>query len=255
MNKHWIGLATTIGVLAIVTSSTLPMIVNAEAGADCPRENRCVRIDVEVKTEDTGTGSVVVRSSSLGTVVAPGLILTHNHHAFLDQRGADVVVVLTESTGTSWLISLSDLTLLPLDAGTLLIQLPEDVTLTDDTRLTMALDPSIQPGDWLNIAYRRPTTGSIERASFEVVQVLADRIRLADPQHLIQPGSSGGGAYLGDRLIGNTWSIDKVEGQAIGSFTVALLPEALPAAVAALAGTRHDRETDTGDEDLMGWAK
>jgi hypothetical protein len=255
MSKHAIALATMVGILVVVTTSTLPLIVHAEAGAaTCPRENRCVRIDVEVRTGNAGAGDLV-RSSSLGTVVAPGLILTHNHHTLLNRTGGDGILVITESSGTSWHVSLSDLALQPLDDGTLLIQLPGDVALTRDPLLPIGLDPRVQPGDWLRIAFRRPNTDTIELASFEVVQVLVGRIKLADPRHVIQSGCSGGGAYLDGLFIGNTWSIDKVEGRTVGTFTVALLPEALPTAVAALSGTGRDGEPDDGDEGLMGSAR
>lgn len=255
MRKHRIKLAIATGILAVGTISTCPIFAHTDARAGgCPRENRCVRIDVEVMTEHLGTGSIV-RSSSLGTVVAPGLILTHNHNPLLGSAALGGVLVITETSGMSWLASLSDLILQPLDRGTLLIQLPQEVALSAGTQLPMTLDPLVQPGDSLRVAFRRPNTGLIEQGSFQVTQVQAGRILLADPLHLIQPGCSGGGAYLGDLLVGNTWSIDTIKGRAVGSFSVALLPEALPTAVATLSRTHRAGNSAESVEGVIGWAK
>lgn len=50
-------------------------------------------------------------------------------------------------------------------------------------------------------------------------------LKLADPDHRIDTGDSGGGVFFENQLIGNTWSIDvDGSGQALGHINVALLP-------------------------------
>ena len=49
--------------------------------------------------------------------------------------------------------------------------------------------------------------------------------KLADPDRLIRPGDSGGGAFFDNQLVGNTWSIDMdPAGNSLGAFNVALVP-------------------------------
>lgn len=239
MSKTLIGLAAALAVAGGggVTVSTLPMlIVNADSHATgCPAAGACVSLELRVAYEGAGG---VVRSSSLGTLVAPGVILTHNHHSLLNRDPApEGLLVVTEATGTAWLVVLSDLILQPLDAGTLLIRLPDDVQLSSTSPLATATlgAGSIQPGDRLTVSYRNPATDALATAPFEVTEVLKGRVKLADPLLLIRSGDSGGGAFMGGALIGNTWSIDRVEGQPIGSFTVALLSETTAENVSALS--------------------
>lgn len=227
MGTRWIGYMAALNVLA--ATSAVAWAVGINAGSDensCPAGAACVQIELRAVREVDGE-SVMQRSLSLGTVVAPHVILTHNHFALPARATAEDVIVITNAAGMSWLVPLSTVDCTALDGGTLLVRLPEDVPLPAGVRLAAAGGPTPRPGDRLTIAYLRSGSSTIQTGSFEVTQVVKGQARLTDAQHLIEPGASGGGAYLDGLLVGNTWSIDMVDGQPIGMFTVALLPATL----------------------------
>lgn len=227
MGTRWIGYMAAVNILAATSAVAWAAVTNA--GSDigrCPAEAACLQIELRTGRDVDGA-SVMQRSLSLGTVVAPHVILTHNHYALPARATAEDVIVVTAATGISWLVPLSTVDCTALDGGTLLVRLPADVPLPAGVRLAAAGGPTPRPGDRLTIAYLRSESSTIQTGSFEVTQVVDGLARLTDAQHLIEPGASGGGAYRDGLLVGNTWSIDVVDGQPIGVFTVALLPATL----------------------------
>lgn len=255
MGKRWIGWTATLCILAATSAVTWPADVNARSdGNGCPAEAACMQVELRA-VSNVGGATVIQRSLSLGTVVAPHVILTHNHYSLLAGATAEDVMVITDTTGMSWPVPLTAVDCTALDGGTLLVRLPDDVTLPAPARLAPTAGRTPQAGDRLTIAYLQPESSAIQTGSFEVTQVVDGLARLADPQHLIEPGASGGGAIFDGMLVGNTWSIDVVDGQPMGAFTVALLPATLGpelrrAAQATMTGTvgKPDNQTNSAAE-------
>jgi hypothetical protein len=98
------------------------------------------------------------------------------------------------------------------DPGTLVLRAPYG--LTDMlTPVSLDLQPQLQPGDIVQVAYR----GGAKREQVEIVDAVIEEItvsgvtpvyRLRFPNGpLLSPGDSGGGVWYGESFVGNTWSI------------------------------------------------
>ena len=163
--------------------------------------------------------------TSLGTFIGPDLILTHNH--FSPQLGhlAEELFTFQDEQGRTAQWRPRDLQLIALNAGTMLIRLPtrtfSDQALVADVTVLQRL----AVGAWVQLHYRDSASGSIVESNFQILQTKDGLLKLADPDHRIETGDSGGGVFFENRLIGNTWSIDvDSSDRALGRINVAVLP-------------------------------
>ncbi len=112
-----------------------------------------------------------------------------------------------------------------LDKGTRLLQLPVSIALTAAALAEPPLINQLAPDDWLTVNYWDDANSRLATRAFKFIQMKNGVATLADPEHVINPGDSGGGVYFEGRLIGNTWSYNAdTAGNSLGSFNVALVP-------------------------------
>ena len=172
-------------------------------------------------------GNLIYRTTvpSLGTVVGPNTVLTHNHFGAALGTRPNETMTFTDSAGKATHVQLADLTLIAIDAGTMLIRLPDNVTLDSLPLADSATIDRLAVGDRLTVNYWDDVTNRFVQKDFQIIRVENDTATLADPNRLINPGDSGGGAYFEGKLVGNTWSMHLDQnGNPVGSFNVALLP-------------------------------
>jgi hypothetical protein len=171
------------------------------------------------------SGVYDVTGGSLGTFIAANFILTHNHFGFMPGRRSCDQLIVTDEAGHYWRWRATNVEFIALDAGTSLIGLPNKL-LTPFAPL--AASPSVPTppvGSWLTVNYWDDNTQRLAHRDFQIIQIKDSIARLADPDLVINPGDSGGGAYYNGKLVGNTWSIDLTsDRRAAGSFNIALLP-------------------------------
>ena len=213
---------STISILLVMAGQALQ--TTAASAPTLDPTSATVKI---VRTWQRSDGQAVyeVTEESLGTVIAPNLILTHDHFGIPFGARAPGLLALGDNAQHSWRWRATAAQLMAINAGTGLIRLPNDLPVpaaplagdTDLQRLTA--------GSWLTVTYGDDNTQHLVQRNFQVIQVKDGIARLADPDRVIQAGDSGGGAYFNGKLIGNIWSINLDGAQrAAGSFNVALLP-------------------------------
>jgi len=165
---------------------------------------------------------------ALGTTVGPNVILTHNHFDLRPKGRESEKMTFTTPAGREFSLSMSDLTLHQIDAGTLIIYLPNNVSLGaaalgDQTTLNQ-----LEKGEWLQVDYWDELNQRFVQGNFQIQRLENGVATLADPHLVIRTGDSGGGIYVDGKLIGNTWAryVDPTDGRPLGAFNIALLPTA-----------------------------
>jgi hypothetical protein len=170
-----------------------------------------------------GTQQTTVRS--LGTLIAPNVILTHNHYGRSLGRQPSDMLTLSNEAGQVWKWKAVEALLIVINAGTAVIWLPADVALPTATLASAAEVRQLKVGNTLSVSCWDKSRLHLTQHDFRIIQINQSIIRLADPDRLIRPGDSGGGAFLNNKLVGNVWSINLDSNlQSSGSFNVALLP-------------------------------
>jgi hypothetical protein len=165
------------------------------------------------------------RDESLGTIIAPDLILTHNHFSRPQPTWLEETYLFEDEWGRSVRWQPRSLQLTALDAGTMLIRLPagafpDRAVVADRTNVAR-----LTVGAWLKISYWDDAAGKIVQRDFQITQLKSGIAKLADSNKYINHGDSGGGAFSQTQLIGNIWSIDTdSSGNPLGRFNVALVP-------------------------------
>lgn len=230
--KRLIFFITAIAITILSGHSALPVAASAhsapigQAAAVVPAVN--IRILHSWKVAQGGALREY-RDESLGTIIAPDLILTHNHFSRPQPAWQEEVYTFEDAWGRSVVWQPRSLKFTMPDAETLLIRLPaaafpDRATVADRTtvnRLTV--------GTWLTITYWDNTARRMVQHDFQIIQIKNGLATLADPDKHINRGDSGGGAFWQGQLVGNTKSIfADGAGAAIGQFNVALLPTRLP---------------------------
>jgi hypothetical protein len=161
----------------------------------------------------------------LVTAIGPHTLLTHNHYPAGFGALASENLTLTDASGRTVTVPQAAVSLQPIDAGTLLIQLPRDIRLVPAPLGSDSDVLAVAPGDWLTVQYWDDEPGQLTLSEFQVVAVNPGVATLADPARRINGGDSGGGVFRAGRLVGNTWSIDTdPAGRPLGYIHVALLP-------------------------------
>ncbi len=182
-----------------------------------------------------GNTIAIARGKSLGTVIGPHLILTHNHFTATLGTLPGETLSIVDHAGRSYSLHPADVKPIPLDQGTLLLHLPASVKLTATTLADQALIQQLAADDWLTVNYWDDANQRPAANTFKLIRMKDGVMRLADPEHIINSGDSGGGVYFEGRLIGNTWSYNAdTASNALGSFNVALVPAQVTAMQHAL---------------------
>jgi hypothetical protein len=165
------------------------------------------------------------RDESLGTIIAPDLILTHNHFSRPQPNWLEETYIFEDGWGRSVQWQPRSLQFTTPDAETMLIRLPAGAFPDRATVADRATVNRLAVGAWLTITYWDDATRQIAQHDFQIVQTRNGLATLADPDKHINRGDSGGGAFWQGRLIGNTKSIyADTAGNALGIVNVALIP-------------------------------
>ena len=206
---------------------TLAALVSPKAATSAPAlEPMPATVQIVHTWQSTASQTVYeATAESLGTVIAPHLILTHNHYGYTLGRQSSGMLAITDSAHHVWRVPVAKAQLVMINAGTSLLLWPYDLPMpvapvADDADLQR-----LTAGKWITVNCWDDNTQGITRRDFQIIQVKDGIARLADPDRVIRPGDSGGGAYFNGKLIGNTWSINlDSTNHPAGSFNVALLP-------------------------------
>jgi hypothetical protein len=214
-------------VLAVIIASSLPANVLAapQEPGSAPSLQPIVHI-VDTQKQDRGNLTYIHSSDSLGTVIGPHLIVTHNHFGATFGTLPDETLDISDSTGRSFRVRVAEVKRIAIDRGTLLLQLPDTIDLAAAPFANQNAISLLTAGDWLTVNYWDDARQRLATKDFQFIQMANGVATLADPDHTINPGDSGGGVFLAGRLIGNTWSYNAdVSGNPLGSFNVALVPQ------------------------------
>jgi hypothetical protein len=172
-------------------------------------------------------GNLIYRTTqpSLGTVVGPNVILTHNHFGQLPGAHQNESMTFRGKNGERVQVQYADLETTPVDEGTMLLRLPAGLTLPAAPLADRSVIDRLAAGNWLTVIYWDDVNSRIRQQSFQIAGIENGVVTLADPNRLINKGDSGGGVYYEGQLVGNTWSIHRdTSGNPVGYFNVALLP-------------------------------
>jgi hypothetical protein len=218
--KNWFISITIIVLLATPVSA---LAAPQEPGS-APAIQGIVHI-VHAQPLQKGSARVIHETGSLGTVIGPRLILTHNHFGAALGTLPNETFTISDGTGRSAVVRVADVKRIAIDRGTLLLQLPDSVNLTVLPLAERATISRLAAGDWLTVNYWDNADQRLAAKDFRLIKTANGVATLADPDRVINPGDSGGGVFFNGQLIGNTWSYNAdVNGNSLGSFNVALVP-------------------------------
>lgn len=166
---------------------------------------------------------------SHGTAIGPHTILTHNHFFWPTGAISKETMTFVNADGQAVTLTPDFFALEPIDAGTLLVHLPNTVTLSPTPLATQSSVKQLGFGDWLTVHYWDDNANFHTKQDFMILYVNDGVATLFDPERLINSGDSGSGAYFEGRMAGNVWAIHTMlDGTATGVFNVALLPTQFP---------------------------
>ena len=157
---------------------------------------------------------------SLGTAIAPNIILTHNHFYKTTEPFQDEALTLFDAAGVNRPMPVP----IAVDEGATLIYLPHTVSLPMTPTSDRSTLEHLSAGDRLTVCYWDDARNRLAQQDFKIVRIKDGVATLADPGRVINPGDSGGGAFFEGRLVGNTWARQTdPDGNPLGAFDVALL--------------------------------
>lgn len=181
---------------------------------------------IHTREQQQGNSIVIYQGKSLGTVIGPHLILTHNHFGADLGTSPSEKLTFVDNAGRATRVRVADVKLMVAGNGTLLIRLPNTITLVAARLGDQEMVNQLTAGAWLTVTYWDDAAQRQAAKAFKFIQMANGVATLADPDHTINPGDSGGGVYFEGRLIGNTWSYNATpNGDPLGSFNVALVPQ------------------------------
>jgi len=162
---------------------------------------------------------------SLGTALAPNIILTHNHFHKPPEPVQDETLTFLDPTRAALSLPVEGLPFVAIDGGTALIYLPGTVALPGAPISNRSTVEHLAIGDRLTVCYWDDDGERLAQQDFAIIRIEGGVATLADPDRIINPGDSGGGAFFEGRLVGNTWAMHAdSDGHPTGAFDVALLP-------------------------------
>jgi hypothetical protein len=223
--KTWFIFIATIFFFGINGVSAMSKPESGDAHPAAQVVSQALVQIVRTWERQAGSSRVRVEEMSLGTVIGPHLILTHNHFTGGLATLPNETLSIVDNTGRIYRLRAADVKPVALDKGTLLFQLPVSITLTVASLAEQPLINQLAPDDWLTVNYWDDTNNRLATKAFQFIQMKNGVATLADPEHVINPGDSGGSVYFAGRFIGNTWSYNAdTAGNSLGSFNVALVP-------------------------------
>jgi hypothetical protein len=215
-----------ISIAMMVLLSVSGPALTAQTAPATAKVSMPATVKIELTWQQTTSSAIYeATAQSLGTLIGPKVILTHNHFgAPLNSLSAGRLTITDQADrSTHW--STADVQQISVDKGTTLIWLPNDVVTPSAPTADGAAVQRLSAGDWLAVNYRDDATQRLAQQDFKILRIQNGIAQLADPSRVINSGDSGGGAYFNGQLVGNTWSINLDSARrATGSFNVALLP-------------------------------
>jgi hypothetical protein len=146
--KNWFISITIIVLLATPVSA---LAAPQEPGS-APAIQGIVHI-VHAQPLQKGSARVIHETGSLGTVIGPRLILTHNHFGAALGTLPNETFTISDGTGRSAVVRVADVKRIAIDRVTLLLQLPDSVNLTVLPLAERATISRLAAGDWLTVNY------------------------------------------------------------------------------------------------------
>ena len=205
-----------------------PQTVEARPGPQA-LDRSLVQI-VRTWEKQKGSVRVTVEEMSLGTVIGTHRILTHNHFTGGLGTQPNETLSIVDQAGRIFPASISEVKGVALDKSTLLLDVPATLTTPPAVLADQQLIGQLAPNAWLTVDYWDDANSRFATKAFQVLQQQGGIVILADPEHIINLGDSGGSAYFEGRLIGNTKSYNAdMQRNALGSFNVALVPAQISA--------------------------
>lgn len=223
--KHKKTFAIVFAVIAVVIRNAVWPEQNVAASALQPTDGTSVVQIVHSWVEPTTDGQSPQSRLSHGAAIGPHTILTHNHFSRAAGAGAHETMTFRGADGQAMTLALNDVILEAIDAGTLLIHLPNLLTLNSAPAADRSVVEQLGFGDWLSVSYWDDDAGRHKQQDVMIIHIQDGVATLLDPERRINTGDSGSGARYQGKLVGNVWSIyTTVDGASLGVFQVALLP-------------------------------
>jgi hypothetical protein len=161
---------------------------------------------------------------SLGTRVGPGAVLTHNHYHPAPEGARAEALVVTAARQAASVAPLAELDIETVNAETTRFALAGAPALPAAPIAAAHTLAGLQAGDLITVVYWDDDAGALAQQDFPIAAVGAGVLTLADPEHVINGGDSGGGAFYRGELVGNIWCLlADDQSQPLGRFKVALL--------------------------------
>jgi len=219
---------TLIVVLAAAVSLSMTGLSLAREANPTEHAQACassvIRIEHTFITDD-GVSAYRRGGDSLGTAVAPNIILTHNHFHKPPEPLQDETLTFVVPASAALSLPVEGLPFVAIDGGTALIYLPGTVALPGAPISNRSTVEHLAIGDRLTVCYWDDDGERLAQQDFAIIRIEGGVATLADPDRIINPGDSGGGAFFEGRLVGNTWAMHAdSDGHPTGAFDVALLP-------------------------------
>ena len=228
MKKLMIFLTTLVMLgmngLAVAQEPNPSHPIGGTAGASSLSAPSVVKIK---HTWERVEGNLAYRTSvpSLGTVIGPHTILSHNHFDASMGNLPNESMVFIDNSGKSVSVRYADMKATPIDGGTMLFSLPGNLAVAAAPIANRSTIDSLTVGDWLTVHYWDDAAERFAQQDFQIIRIRNGIATLADPDRVINGGDSGGGAYFEGKLVGNNWSVNEDQnGNSLDSFNVALLP-------------------------------
>lgn len=216
----------TMFVIAVI-------LILANLQGDAPSVNATAWSPVALKIEHTwlrrsADGVQGTTGISLGTAVGPNLILTHGHFQVPPQSPRSIAFKVIANAGQVIEYRSDEVQQIIVGRETTFIYLPSDLSGIGAPPADRDTLDSLRPGEWVTVNYWDDAQQQGAQRLFQIVRVLQDVATLADPDHVINVGDSGGGVFFADKLIGVTSSIDvDSQDRPVGRVNVTLVTPAL----------------------------
>jgi hypothetical protein len=245
------ALAMVLALTGIIVRNVILPERAASAADTNTRTERAYVVQIKHNWwEHTPQGDTFASGLSHGTTIGAHTVLTHNHFSRPADGAFNETMTFVSADGQAAELAPSDYIVEPIDGGTLLIHLPENLSLSAAPLAERASIDQLGFGDWLTVTYWDDEAGRLTQQDFMIVHVQDGVATLLDFGRRINTGDSGSGAYSEGKLVGNIWSIyTSGDGAPLGAFEVALLPAQVGNSVQAASPWIDGNEMGEG---LMG---
>ena len=157
---------------------------NTEYAAEAIDLGATVRLEHRWDVQQ-GSDVVVAIGYSLGTVIGPQTILTHNHFDPNTGKLNNEWMSVAESDGDIAQLPLADMALDPIDKGTMLLGLPDDLTVSTASVADRITINHLAISDWLTVVYWDDLNERLAQQDFQIIKLAPGIAILADPERII----------------------------------------------------------------------